>query len=82
MRETNRSVEMAIPDVDSSWVDDVFYAPYPKRVLTIRTGTVRYMYHNVPRRIFRGLLKADSVGEYINQYVKPAYSCTKAGLFS
>lgn len=32
-----------------------------------------YVYHQVPERIFRGLMKAWSVGEYVNDHVKGRY---------
>ena len=36
-----------------------------------------YQYYNVPQHIHDSLIKAESVGKFLNVYIKPAYPYAK-----
>lgn len=66
--------------VESSNVAEIGYA-YVKRDLYVRYLNQQdlnqpgklYVYHKVPRSVFDNLKRTDSVGEYLNDYVKDVY---------
>ena len=65
---------MKLRRVKSSAVEAVGYDP-ERRWLEVRwIGQERaYRYYGVPAAVYDELLRADSIGAYVNQRVKPVY---------
>lgn len=63
--------------VESSAVESVGYDP-SARTLEIEyvSGSV-YRYRGVPLRAYELLLRAESVGAYVNRRIKPFYRCER-----
>lgn len=59
--------------VESSNVKCVGYDEENKNIHIELTSGERYMYKNVPKKVFEDLLKASSIGSYINRYLKDSY---------
>lgn len=61
--------------VNSSMISEV---GYKNSILTLvyKTGGT-YNYHNVDKKIYNGLLKAESKGQYIRQNILSKYTYTK-----
>jgi hypothetical protein len=51
---------------------------YADTTLTVRfnSGAV-YEYLGVPSEVHEKLMAADSVGQYLNKFVKPVFTCNK-----
>ncbi|MFZ5802872.1 MAG: KTSC domain-containing protein [Candidatus Omnitrophota bacterium] len=49
-----------------------------KKILEVafKTGNV-YTYEAVPQEVFEAFLKADSYGQYFEQYIRDHYACRK-----
>ena len=74
---------MKLTAVSSSNVVAVGYDAGGQRLLVqFKSGC--YAYAGVPRHVFDGIFKAPSIGQYINQVVKPHYTFEKlpAGHFT
>ena len=69
--------EMRHENVDSQHLKSVAHDSI-NRVLEIRfnNGTV-YRYHGVPEAEYKGLMSADSHGEYFHANIKPFYPCER-----
>ncbi len=64
-------------EVDSSAVAAVDYSARRHCLdVEFRNGG-RYRYHGVPSTEYRRLLRAESVGAFVNQEVKPRYRFTR-----
>lgn len=58
---------------NSSQVTKVGYNEETKILtITFKTGK-SYEYYDVPKDIFDSMLTAESIGKYLNQFVKPFY---------
>ncbi len=62
-----------MPNVVSSAVDRVAYAPESRTLDIWYRGGSRYTYFDVPTEVYRALLAAPSVGAFVNAQVKDAY---------
>ena len=62
-----------MPNVTSSAVDRVAYAPESRTLDIWYKGGSRYTYFDVPAEKYRALLAAPSVGTFVNAQVKDAY---------
>ena len=71
---------MTYTEVDSSMIDLVGYDP-TERVLEVRfvNSGLTYRYFNVPKRVYTGLLKAESKGSYMHDQVIDCYGYVKLG---
>jgi hypothetical protein len=65
--------------VSSSAVVSVGYDAGTRTLEVEFVGGGLYRYSRVPRRVFDGLLSADSVGAYVTMHVKPHYPYTRVG---
>jgi hypothetical protein len=67
-----------MPDVDSRAVSHISYQRRHKRLyVTFRGSGGSYVYIDVPQRKYDALMKADSVGVFINKWIKPYYKCQR-----
>jgi two-component system, cell cycle response regulator DivK len=64
----------AIPEVDSTTVDRVEYDPDGQALDVWYSGGRRCRYVEVPPEIYEALLKAASIGGFVNAEVKPVYA--------
>lgn len=67
---------MKLQRVESSAIEAVGYDA-ERGWLEVRwIGQERaYRYYGVPAEVYEDLLAADSIGAYVNQWVKPVYLC-------
>lgn len=61
---------MEMTPVDSSNVRAIGYDDATSTLQVEFLNGSLYQYFDVPRHVFDGLLAADSVGRYLNEYVK------------
>jgi hypothetical protein len=59
--------------VDSDAIEEVGYDAGELAVKFRDGGT--YLYSVVPEGVFEELLRADSIGSYVNREIKPFYTC-------
>jgi hypothetical protein len=59
--------------VDSSSVRSVGYDARQRELELEYQGGRVYRYFDVPVEVYRGLLRADSIGSFVNDVVKPRY---------
>lgn len=64
-------------EVDSSAVVAVDYAARLRCLDVEYHGGGRYRYHGVPRHVYERLLRAESIGAFVNREVKPRYPYTR-----
>jgi len=64
--------------VASSAVESVGYDPRTRTLEVEYAGGSVYRYLGVPPREHETLLRADSIGAYVNRRVKPYYRCVRA----
>jgi len=64
-------------DFTSSNIARFGYDPQEKRLRVIFHSESVYDYHNVPQRIYDGMVTAESKGTYLNTYVKGVYNFQK-----
>lgn len=51
---------------------------YERNVLEVEfLNNSIYQYKDVPRQVYSDMLAAQSIGKYLNQFVKPTYSYEK-----
>ena len=63
--------------VTSSHLDSVGYDPHSKTLeIEFNDGSV-YQYFNVPERVYQGLMRAYSKGEFFHDYIRDTYSYTR-----
>jgi hypothetical protein len=65
--------------VDSSSVRSVGYDARQRELELEFTGGSVYRYFDVPVEVYRGLLRADSIGSFVNDVVKPRYRYDRVG---
>lgn len=63
--------------VESSAVASVGYDPRTRTLEIEYVGGGVYRYLGVPLRAYELLLRADSIGAYVNRRIKPHYRCTR-----
>lgn len=64
--------------VGSSAVSQVAYQARHRRLyVTYRGSGASYVYLDVPQRKYDLLMKADSVGAFINKQIKPFHKCQR-----
>ena len=71
----NRPYSIKVVDADSSVIKKVMWKVKPSKDdlgdLTIELQSSKiYRYFDVPRKVFEGFLKADSMGVYYNEKIK------------
>jgi hypothetical protein len=59
--------------VDSSSVESVGFDPQTNELWIEYVGGATYVYAPVPRSVYRDLLGSDSIGTYINRFIKPRF---------
>lgn len=68
---------MDMQSVISSDLSEVGYdADNNALVVEFKSGNT-YQYSSVPQEVFDGLISAESVGKYFNQFIKGNYSYSK-----
>lgn len=68
---------MEMQSVNSSDLSEVGYdADNNLLIVEFKNGNV-YQYGLVPQEVFDGLISAESVGKYFNQFIKGNYSYSK-----
>lgn len=65
-----------ITQVKSSHITHVGYDP-ATRCLDVYFNSGTYRYFNVKEDVYSDLLKAESVGRFVNRYVVNSYDCVK-----
>jgi len=78
---SRKRTEAAWMHVTSSAVRAVRYSAQGELDVRFEDGE-EYRYTEVPRPKFRNLLKADSVGRFVNQQIKPCHAASKITTFS
>ena len=63
--------------VDSSNVQAIGYEEEARELHVQFVSGGYYIYHDVPRQIFDGLLNAPSKGSFLNREIKGVYQFTK-----
>ncbi len=63
--------------VESSAVVSVGYDPGSRTLEIEYAGGGVYRYRRVPQRTYELLLRAESIGAYVNRRVKPYYRCER-----
>jgi len=63
--------------VESSAVESVGYDPRTRTLEIEYAGGGVYRYFGVPPRAYVLLLRADSIGAYVNRRIKPYYRCAR-----
>lgn len=63
--------------VESSAVASVGYDAVRRTLEIEYAGGAVYRYRGVPQRTYALLLRADSIGAYVNRRVKPYYRCER-----
>ena len=63
--------------VESSAVHSVGYDPRTRTLEVEYAGGGVYRYLGVPLRAYELLLRAESVGAYVNRRIKPYYRCVR-----
>jgi hypothetical protein len=67
--------------VESSNVKCVGYDEENKNIhIQLKSGE-HYLYQDVPKKVFEDLLKATSIGSYINRYLKDSYKLVSENSF-
>jgi DNA helicase HerA-like ATPase len=74
-QQENENVERQ--PVESSSVLSVGYDEPSQTVEIEFKGSGVYQYYNVPQVIFDQMMASESVGKFINTYIKPAYACSR-----
>lgn len=68
---------MEMIPVDSTDLEEIGYdADTNTLVIEFKRGNV-YKYNDVPQAVYDGLMSADSVGKYFNQFIKRNYGYSK-----
>lgn len=62
-------IQYGRPRNDSSHVGRFAYRPTKRRLYVLFASGEEYVYENVSRRLFEGLMDAKSCGEYFHRYV-------------
>lgn len=65
-------------EVESSNLQSVLYVPGEKsrgRLFVKFKGDKIYFYEEVPKKIYKAFLEAESKGHYLNEHIKPNYTC-------
>ena len=62
--------------VVSSTVLSIGYEP-TSSTLEVEFKNGVYQYYNVPEPIYQQLMAADSKGQFLHVYIKPAYPCSR-----
>ncbi len=62
-----------MPRVASTAVERVDYTPETGTLDIWYAGGARYSYFGVPAEVYRALLAAPSIGQFVNLVVKPHY---------
>ncbi len=62
-----------MPEVRSTAVDRIDYAPATQTLDVWYQGGGRYRYFEVPAEVYRALLAAPSIGAFVNSRVKERY---------
>ena len=62
-----------MPEVRSSAIDRIDYAPTAGTLDVLYKGGGRYRYFEVPAEVYRALLAAPSIGAFVNGRVKERY---------
>ena len=66
--------------VESSNIKSIGY-DLAKNDLEIEFQTMYiYVYHDVPKKVFRELMNADSIGKYFHQNIRDKYKYEKVGV--
>ena len=55
--------------VKSSSITHAGHDPDTQRLLVVFRSGASYIYENVPREVYQGLMAADSAGKYLRQHV-------------
>ena len=63
--------------VDSSAVESVGYDAVRRTLEIEYAGGAVYRYLGVPLRAYELLVRADSIGAYVNRRIKPYYRCVR-----
>ena len=62
--------------VTSVTIKQIGYEPAEKRMhIRFKRGDTPDIYCNVPEKIYRGFLMAESKGTYYRQYIRDRYPC-------
>ncbi|HYO49773.1 MAG TPA: KTSC domain-containing protein [Chloroflexia bacterium] len=64
---------MELVHLDSSMVYAVAYDRDTEELLVIFTSGKTYIYEGVPRKVYDGLMSADSKGSYMGSFIIDAY---------
>ncbi len=59
---------------DSEAVERFGYAPRTRELHVVFTGGRHYVYRGVPEALFKGLIEAESIGQFLNARIKPYFS--------
>ena len=63
--------------VISSTVVSVGYEPTTETLeVEFKKGGV-YQYYNVPEAVYQQFMAAESLGQFLHVYIKPAYPCSR-----
>lgn len=66
-------------DVESEAIRAVDYDPSRRRLLVVFTSGQRYAYRNVPRRVHRAFLDAESKGRFFQGEIRGRFAYEKLG---
>jgi hypothetical protein len=69
---------LVMPKVDSSMMTFVDYDKPARELLILFTSGKAYTYFEVPQKIYRGLMQADSKGRYFLDCIEGQYAHTQA----
>lgn len=75
------NLEIKMISVESSNVKLVGYDEDNKDIHIELISGEKYMYKNVPKKVFEDLLIATSIGSYINRYLKGSYELVSQNSF-
>lgn len=63
--------------VNSSNLKEVNYDALTQKLRVRFHNGSEYCYHKVPQKVYTGLIRAESVGTYFNNYIRTIYSYEK-----
>jgi len=69
--------EIQHADVESSSIRSLGYDDEKRELHVAFHDTGRYVYHNVPKHIYDGLMMSGSKGKYIHSTIKGKYGFTR-----
>ena len=68
-----------MPKLESAAVERADYTPTTRQLDIWYSGGGHYVYFDVPEKLYRELLVADSIGGFVNAHIKPQFRYAELG---